>query len=365
MRHRFWVEHFTGGKVLLQCIKKWQNLKFRQMAVWLLIWHVTILRFFKDVQDKYVVEVGPGPGGITRSLLKANPTSVTVIEKDPRFINPLNLLREAVGPEKLNIEIGDCLTFIVDKMFPENAAVDWYSDGKTNVRLVGNLPFNVATPFFIRLMADIDARCNYYKYGRIPSVLTFQHEVATRMAAPPEDPERCRLSVMSQNYLEVDYLFKLPGGAFVPAPQVEVGVVKLTPHCEKYIEGLPFRFVNKVVTGLFLRKKARFIKPLSNNLFPKSVRSEGSKMLMEMVDIPETKMPIQLTMEEISRICHAYDQVLDILHNKGTKSDLEGFQGNQFINKRIEEKKKAERALQKEEEEGGSRYFDLSSLNNK
>ena len=71
--------------------------------------------YFPDVKDKYVVEVGPGPGGITRSLVKAGAKKVFVIEKDPRFLPSLHLLREAAGgPDKLDIHIGDCLTFNVE-----------------------------------------------------------------------------------------------------------------------------------------------------------------------------------------------------------------------------------------------------------
>ena len=64
----------------------------------------------------------------------------------------------------------------------------------------------------------MDSKKNLYHFGRVPSVLTFQHEVAHRMTAEPNDPERCRLSVMCQNYAKVEYLYTLPGGAFVPKP---------------------------------------------------------------------------------------------------------------------------------------------------
>ena len=76
------------------------------------------------------------------------------------------------------------------------------------------LPFNVATPFLIRLLASMHNKNNLFAFGRVPAILTFQHEVAHRMTADPIDPERCRLSVMCQNYANVEYLFTLPGEGF-------------------------------------------------------------------------------------------------------------------------------------------------------
>jgi len=304
------------------------------------------------VKDKYVVEVGPGPGGITRSLLQAGAREVYVIEKDPRFVPSLNLLKEAAAVdddhgggglrERLHVNIGDCLTYNVEKMIPEEAKVPWDSVDPANVVLVGNLPFNVATPFFLRLLTSMDSRSNYYSFGRVPAVLTFQHEVALRMCAPPGDPQRCRLSAITQNYLEVDYLTTLPGGAFVPPPEVSVGVVKIVPHVTSYIQGLPFKLVNKVITGLFLSKKQKFLTSIRRNLLPESLRDEVIPVLAEQLDIPEERTPIELSMEEISRICHAYNRVCQTAQELGHKSDVLNFRGQQFQRSLAEEKEKIE-----------------------
>jgi 16S rRNA A1518/A1519 N6-dimethyltransferase RsmA/KsgA/DIM1 with predicted DNA glycosylase/AP lyase activity len=71
-----------------------------------------------DIKDKYVIEVGPGPGGITRALLERNPRQVLLIEKDPRFIPSLQLLQEASGgSSKLRIDIGNCLQYNVESKY--------------------------------------------------------------------------------------------------------------------------------------------------------------------------------------------------------------------------------------------------------
>jgi len=300
------------------------------------------------VKDKYVVEVGPGPGGITRSLVKAGAKKVFVIEKDPRSLPSLNLLREAAGgPDKLDIHIGDCLTFNVEKMIPPEAKVPWESDHLSDLVLVGNLPFNVATPFFLKLIKSIETpQSNYYTFGKVSAVFTFQNEVALRMVAPPDDPQRSRLSVISQNYLDVKHLTVLPGGSFVPPPEVEVGLVRMIPHEKPFIRDLPFSFVNKVVTGLFMSKNMKYLNSIKMNLFPKSVRDDVVPSLAKAVDIDHMKTPVQLTMEEISRICYTYKAISDVLlqeegidllgyhsvrgkwANKAMKAKLEDFQHN-------------------------------------
>ena len=68
-----------------------------------------------------------------------------------------------------------------------------------------------------------------YSFGRVTAILCFQHEVALRMCAPPNTPERCRLSVICQNWADVHYKHMLPGGAFTPPPEVDVGIVRLNP----------------------------------------------------------------------------------------------------------------------------------------
>jgi dimethyladenosine transferase 1, mitochondrial len=96
-------------------------------------------------------------------------------------------------------------------MIPESEIREWDSPIIPDIRLVGNLPFNVATPFLIRLLNSMHNKNNLFSFGRVPAVLTFQHEVAHRMTAEPMDPERCRLSVICQNYARVEHLFTLPG----------------------------------------------------------------------------------------------------------------------------------------------------------
>ena len=77
-------------------------------------------RFVKtagNIRDCYAIEVGPGPGGITRAILDANVKECHVIEKDPRFLPTLKLIKEAVGEEKLHISMGDCLHYNISSKY--------------------------------------------------------------------------------------------------------------------------------------------------------------------------------------------------------------------------------------------------------
>jgi len=290
-----------------------------------------------NLTNKCVIEVGPGPGGITRALIEAGAKEVHVIEKDPRFLPSLNLLQEAAG-DKLNLNIGDCLQYNPQEVFPKTLATDWNSPDGTNLILVGNLPFNVATPLLIRLLEAMHNRSLFYSFGRVPSVFTFQHEVALRMVAPPGDPERSRLSVVCQNWAQVDYAYMLPGGAFVPPPEVQVGVVKLTPLKEPYISGFSFSFINKVVTAIFSGKQKQLKNSLTHSLFPKT-RDEMSKQLLEMAEVPWDEMAINLNMTQIRNICISYHNLCEEL-STSKQEFIKNYAGPTLMNIQNEDEEK-------------------------
>lgn len=295
-----------------------------------------------NVAGKHVVEVGPGPGGITRALMKAGAEKVYVVEKDRRFIPSLKLLQEA-SDGRLVVDIGDCLTYNVEKLVSKEANVPWESDELSNCVLVGNLPFNVATPFFLRLVAALDGRTNFYRFGKVPAILCFQEEVAVRMCSEPGDPNRCRLSAITQNYFEVDKLTTLPGGAFVPPPDVSVGLVRMIPHPSPFIKDLPFAFVNKVITGIFFSKKQKVMKSIERNLIPQGLRAEIVPVLAESLNIPDGRTVLELSMDEIARICYAYHHLCRVCKDMGVKTDFEGYRNPKGQIERHKEKEAVER----------------------
>lgn len=182
------------------------------------------------LQGFHVVEVGPGPGGLTRSIIRRFPEKLTVIEKDRRFAPTLNMLSEAfaIANGKMDIIYDDVLRVNFSPLLPEESKADW--EARTpKICIIGNLPFSVSTHLIIRWLQAISERSGAWAFGRTRMILTFQKEVAERLVAPPRNRQRCRLSVMAQAWTQPRLRFLIPGDAFVPKPKVDVGVVSFTP----------------------------------------------------------------------------------------------------------------------------------------
>jgi 16S rRNA (adenine1518-N6/adenine1519-N6)-dimethyltransferase len=159
-----------------------------------------------------VLEVGPGPGGLTRALLDAGPARLVAVERDPRLVRHLREL-EAAAPGRLEVLEADAL-----ELDPCTLA-----DGRRQrVRIVANLPYNVATPLlfgWFERLACVELM-----------VLMFQKEVALRLTAVPGTADYGRLAVMAQLLCRVERVFDLPPAAFTPPPKVSSSVVRLTPR---------------------------------------------------------------------------------------------------------------------------------------
>ncbi len=172
-----------------------------------------IARAAGDLRDTTVVEVGPGPGGLTRALLAEGAARVIAIEKDPRCLAALDELAAAF-PARLEIVPGDALQIEAVGL---GAPPRW---------IVANLPYNVATPLLLRWLHAIARDPNSF----VGLILMFQKEVAARLGAAPRGRHYGRLSVIAQWLCEVRVLFDVPARAFTPPPKVTSSVVACTPR---------------------------------------------------------------------------------------------------------------------------------------
>lgn len=156
-----------------------------------------------------VVEVGPGPGGLTRALLLEGAANVVAIELDRRAIDALRELEAAADGHLALVE--------ADALEIEPASL-----GPAPRRIVANLPYNVSTPLLVRWLHAADDLADM--------VLMFQKEVVDRLVAAPRSKDYGRLSVLAQHVCEVRRLFDIPPSAFVPPPKVVSSVARLTPR---------------------------------------------------------------------------------------------------------------------------------------
>lgn len=160
-----------------------------------------------------IVEIGPGPGGLTRALLALGAKHVLAIERDDRAIGALRDIA-AIYPDGLEIVAADALHFDPKPYLPSGRA-----------RIVANLPYNIATALLVAWLA-VEPWPPWYD----SAVLMFQREVAERIVAAPGSKSYGRLSVLTQWRCEARILFDINAAAFVPPPKVRSSLLRLVPR---------------------------------------------------------------------------------------------------------------------------------------
>ena len=172
-----------------------------------------IARAAGPLTDTTVVEVGPGPGGLTRALLAEGAARVIAIERDRRCIAALAEIATHY-PDRLVVIEGDALAVDVTPHL-----------GGGLTRIAANLPYNVATPLLVNWLTE-EPWPPWYR----SMTLMFQREVAERIVAAPGSKSYGRLSVLAAWRTEGRILFDIPAAAFVPRPSVTSSLVRLEPR---------------------------------------------------------------------------------------------------------------------------------------
>ncbi len=180
-----------------------------------------------------VIEVGPGPGGVTRAILENGAKALTVIEKDERC---LDLLRDiqAAFPNKLTVLNTDALNVSLDEL------------GSAPRSIIANLPYNVGTLLLTGWLKRINAFSSL--------TLMFQKEVAQRLIAQPKSPDYGRLSIITQWLCETEILFTVPPTCFVPPPKVTSAIVFLRPR-QKPLAPARSDLLEKVTAAAFNQRR--------------------------------------------------------------------------------------------------------------
>ena len=166
-----------------------------------------IARYAGNLDQFDILEIGPGPGGLTRSLLHEGARKVVAIEKDNRCIEALEEI-QATFPGRLKLLQGDALS---------TNASEHLADP---VRIIANLPYNIGTELLVRWLTSKTWPSFWQSM-----TLMFQKEVANRIVASPGSKAYGRLSVMSQWRCDTKIAFNVPATAFTPPPKVESALV--------------------------------------------------------------------------------------------------------------------------------------------
>ncbi|AQU86884.1 16S rRNA (adenine(1518)-N(6)/adenine(1519)-N(6))-dimethyltransferase [Komagataeibacter nataicola] len=186
-----------------------------------------------DLAGQHVVEVGPGPGGLTRALLDTKAASIIAVEVDPRAVAVITELA-AHAPERLQIIEADAMRRDLTTLCPAPR------------QIIANLPYNVGTPLLVGWLRQASA------WSRL--TLMFQQEVAERICAAPGSDHYGRLGVLAQWTCRCGVMMHIPPGAFSPPPKVHSAVVGLIPHAQQPDAAL-FRAMEQVTAAAFGQRR--------------------------------------------------------------------------------------------------------------
>lgn len=224
-----------------------------------------------DLAGRHVVEVGPGPGGLTRALLESQASKVLAVELDDRAAAALDELGAAY-PGRLDVLMADAVGRDLAALAPAPRQV------------IANLPYNVGTPLLIGWLRQAAL------WERL--ILMFQLEVAERIVAPPDSPAYGRLAVLSRWVCQVALPMRVPPDAFTPPPKVWSAIVSLTPRAEQPPPDL-FMAMERLTAAAFGQRR----KMLRGSLKPL-----GGEALLVRAGIDPQRRAETLTVAEFDRL---------------------------------------------------------------
>lgn len=219
-----------------------------------------VARASGDLEGAEVLEIGPGPGGLTRALIGLGAARVVAVERDPRCLAALAEI-EAHWPGRLEVIEADALRFDASGVF----------DGP--FRIVANLPYNIGTELLIRWIASA-----HWPPRWDSLTLMFQREVAERIVAVPGSKAYGRLSVLAGWRTEARIMFDVPPEAFTPAPKVVSSVISLRPRAEPI--DVPLKALEQVTAAAFGQRR---------KMLRRSLAGIGGEALIEAAGLEPTR----------------------------------------------------------------------------
>ncbi|WP_313894765.1 16S rRNA (adenine(1518)-N(6)/adenine(1519)-N(6))-dimethyltransferase RsmA [Psychrobacillus sp.] len=240
------------------------------------------------------IEIGPGIGALTEHLARAA-GKVVAFEIDQRL---LPVLEDTLSPyDNIDIIHSDILEADVTKIFQEELA------GYEDVMVVANLPYYVTTPILLKLIMD-----------RLPirgMVVMMQKEVADRITASPGTKEYGSLSIAIQYYMKAEVAMIVPKTVFMPQPNVDSAVIKLTRHETPPVSVIDEDFLFKVSRGSFVQRRKTIINNLQTSLPNGKAKKELILQALEKVNVNPMRRGETLSIEEFG---HLADELYPHFH---------------------------------------------------
>ena len=232
---------------LTETVKKYNLLSDKKFSKklgqnFLLDYNITkkIVSLSDNLENKTIIEVGAGPGGLTRAILEENPLMLHVIDMDPKAIEIMNGLKEKIPNVIVHHE--NALKFELDE--------------KQKFFILSNLPYNIGTELLIRWLKNINNIAGM--------VLMFQKEVADRITAEPNSKKYGRLSIISQYCCNIENGFNLDPKYFTPPPKVTSSVLKFSPKENVNLEKL--KLLEQITQIAFSSRRKMIGSNLKNHL---------------------------------------------------------------------------------------------------
>ena len=237
-----------------------------------------IARAAGSLDDHLVIEIGPGPGGLTRALLATGAQKVIAVERDPRCLPALAEIADHY-PGRLEVIEGDALKTNLSDL----------ASGRPT-RIVANLPYNVGTQLLIDWLTH-DVENPFWD----SMTLMFQKEVGQRIVAKPGSNHYGRLGVLAGWIADAEILFDIPPQAFNPPPKVTSSVVHLTPLATR----IPCRLddLERITHAAFGQRR---------KMLRQSLKPLGGEALLEAAGIDPTRRAETLSIEEFCELARTW-----------------------------------------------------------
>ena len=233
-----------------------------------------------NIENKTILEIGPGTGNLTRYILNKKPKNFTVIEKDNELANKL----KEQFKEKLNIINNDILN------------IDEHSLFKEKVIVFGNLPYNISTEILSKWIINLN---NDFWFENL--VLMFQKEVADRIIASYNNSNYGRLSILANWKLIIKKICDIKPNSFLPKPKIDSSLLFFTPRKDFYKINDPKNL--EKITRVFFSNRRKMIKKPFNQIF------NGDPRILEKLNIDLNLRPQNLNFETYYKLAEEYENL--------------------------------------------------------